>query len=86
MTIREMYEQLRSTEENRYHEFRAKLVLGDCLNRFERTICKPGFNLKRVDFWIAECMMEFLDFTPENFRTNTIPDTTPLFGSQSQIA
>ncbi|MFC5413118.1 hypothetical protein ACFPMF_27600 [Larkinella bovis] len=80
MELKEMYDHLRTTDEKRYNEFRAKLVLANCLNRFERTICKPGFDLRRVDFWIAECMIEFLGFTPDNFRTNSFPVSGQLLG------
>ncbi|GAB3911482.1 hypothetical protein GCM10028803_53030 [Larkinella knui] len=85
MNIKESYEYLRVVDERRYNEFRAKLALEGCLTTFERTVCKPDYNLKRVDFWIAECMIEYLEFDYENFRSNTMPETAHLFGIQNKL-
>ena len=68
--MKDLYDQLRDTDERRYNEFRAKLALEGCLAMFERRVCKPDYNLKRVDFRIADCLMKYLEGTDRKGNTH----------------
>jgi hypothetical protein len=73
-TIKQHYEQLKTTDFIKYNKFRSALVLQDQLRYFERSVCSKSYNLRNVKSWTRSMVVNYLNFDHDDFDDNNIPE------------
>lgn len=73
-TILDHYNSLKFRDLDKWNEFNAELARTQKFSHFIRSVCKKDKKLSKIDFVVGSLMIQYLDFTPENLKTDVIPE------------